>query len=172
MQSDAEPAEDGNLVELTGSEAFAEIVKSGRVDELTLTIYYANPAILYADPLTVNTLVHVLPYKEGNSKGYKIVIEGSRLEEHMDLLNQLINTHLIPIESESYVDAHVYYVFETEKDGELFDVVVWGMYRNEEGRYSNSCVFVNGIAVNGNHDLDVIIPFIPEDIAQSYFLKR
>jgi hypothetical protein len=137
---------------------FSEIIKDGNLNDLKLTIYYMDFNFLTYSPLSIDDVIN-------DSTVTKVVISGTRLEEHIDLLNQLIDTGLEPVEQEAYLDARLYYVFETETEG-MFDVAMWGVQRDEAGDY-DACIFVDGIAVNiDNIFYDVIIPFLPEDVAK------
>jgi hypothetical protein len=128
---------------------FSIIIESGNLDTLSLTIYYISPSILTRHPISVNDL---MDYSGVN----KIVINGSDLEEHIDLLNQLSNTALIPVKSKSYLDARLYYLFETKEEGAIFDVAI--------GVSDGKSMFVNGTKVKGNDIfIDVLIPFLTED---------
>jgi len=73
------------------------------------------------------------------------------------LFKRMGATTLIPVLKKSpYLDAHIYYVFETEENGKLFDVAMWGIYGG---------VYVNGVEVNDNAIFyDAIMPFLPDDI--------
>ena len=87
-----------------------------------------------------------------------IIIHGSSLEEHIDLLIQLCNTTLIPTDNESYINARIYCAFETKEEGNIFDVAMWG---------GHNSIFVNGLEVKWNAIYcDVILPFLPEEPAQ------
>ena len=127
---------------------FSEVIESGNVDDLSLTIYYLSfltfttPALLSIDELV------------GGWYDHRIVVDGNSLEEHIDLLEQIDDAALIPVAEESRIRAVLYYVFENNQTGETFSVALYG--RNES-------MFVNGIEVEANNIFyDVIIPFLPE----------
>jgi hypothetical protein len=139
---------------------FSELIEDGNLNDLKLTIYYVDFNFLTYYPLSIDDVIN-------DSTVKIIVISGTRLEEHIDLLKQLINTELIPVEHEAYLDARIYYVFETENEGKLFEVAMWGVQRDDDGKYIDPCIFVNEIAVNvDNTFYDVIISFLPEDVAK------
>ena len=78
------------------------------------------------------------------------------------MLNSIINANLIPLKVTdiSSLHARIYYVFETEKNGNIFDVAIWGGY----DEYS---IFVNGLEVKVDDVFyDVIMPFLPEAVAE------
>ena len=147
---------------------FSEIIEYGNLNDFSLTIYYMSPFKLTRFPLSVDDLVYGItavnePPREKNDKNglyeQKFVINGRRLEEYVDLLIQLSNTQLIPAEKESYLNARIYYVFETEKEGKIFDVAMWGG--------ENNSIFVNGLEVEGKDVFyDIIMPFLSEDAAE------
>ncbi len=63
---------------------------------------------------------------------------------------------MIPVKDKSDIDGRIYYKFESEKEGKILDVAMWGEETNS--------IFVNGFEVEGNDMFyDVIMPFLPED---------
>jgi len=147
---------------------FLELIEQERLNDVTLTIYYKNPFAFTRQPLSFDDLVYGItavnePSREKNDINglyeHKIVVDSNRLEEHIDLLNQMSSTTLIPVEKESYLNTRIYYVFETEKNGKVFDVAMWG----GDDEYS---IFVNGVEVKVNDIFyDVIMPFLPKEVA-------
>ena len=139
------------------SPTFSEIVESGNLSDLNLTIYYINPVTLTRRPMDVNDLINSAYVK-------KIMVSSSCLEEHIDLLIRLNDTPLVPVERESYLDTRLCYVFETKKGGRVFEVGTGGVQLDEKGNYVDLCTFVNGLAViDDNVFYDVIKPFLTED---------
>ena len=93
----------------------------------------------------------------------KFVIDGNSLEEHIELLKQVGNITLIPVKEESYINARIYYVFETNKGNKIFDVTMWG-YAEGMGQFDDEYININGFAFKENDIFyDLIIPFLPED---------
>lgn len=145
---------------------FSKLIDGGDFNDFTLTIYYMSPFTLTRAPLSVDDLVYGItavnetPREKDDKNGSyekKIVIDGSRLEENIDLLNQIKNVTLIPVEKKSYINARIYYLFETKKDGKIFDVVLWG-------GYDENSMFVNEVEVKENDIFyDVLRAFLPED---------
>lgn len=77
------------------------------------------------------------------------------MEKHIDLFKQITNTNLKPVKNKSRIDARFYYFFETEKQGKILDVAMWG---------NNASVFVNGLEVDENDVFfTVVTPFLSED---------
>lgn len=112
---------------------------------------HLSPYILTRQPLSEDDLVK-------GKFAYRVTINGERLEKHMDLLNQINNTVLIPSAHESRINARLYYVFETKKDGKLFSVSMWG---------DDYSMFVNGIEVQANDIFyDVAKLFLPADLVE------
>ena len=125
---------------------FSMLIESENLDDLTLTIYYMSFFILTRGYLSANDLIN---YTCDN----KIVVSGELLKEHIDLLKQLGSVNLEPVIKKSYLDARLYYIFETEEDGKILDVVI-----------CLGSTFVNGIKVKYNKVLyNVLIPFLTED---------
>ena len=134
-------------------ESFLMLVESGNLDGLTLTINYAS--------LTMDT-----PYPWGIEKLVKftfcnkIVIDGDNLEEHFDLLKKISNVDFAPVMMKPYLDARIYYIFETEEDGKILDVAMWG---HSEYVTEYAIIFVNGTAIKATDVFyEIIIPFLPE----------
>ncbi len=90
---------------------------------------------------------------------YKITVSGVKLREYIDLLDELANAALTPVEekgSEGF--ARVYYVFETKSNRKIFSVCMW----NGKGD-----IYVNGVEVEADNVFyNVIIPFLPADAAE------
>lgn len=127
---------------------FSKLVENGELDNLSLTIYYIDPLILTRAPLSVDDLINF-------SNVRKIVIDDIDVEKHIDLFKQITNTNLKPVKNKSRIDARFYYFFETEKQGKILDVAMWG---------NNASVFVNGLEVDENDVFfTVVTPFLSED---------
>lgn len=126
---------------------FSEMKEQGNLDDLSLTIYYMSPFIFTIRPLSVDDLI--------NMSDVHIIIDGSNLEEYINLLNQMSTVDLVPVEYKSRIDARLYYVFETKKNRKVFDVSMWG---------DDHSIFVNGLEVKENDIFyDVVMPFLPDD---------
>jgi len=127
---------------------FSKVIEKGKLDDLSLTIYYMNPFIQTRFPLSVDHLIN-------RSSVQTFVIYGNELEEQIDLINQIGNTTLKSIKKETYLDARIYYVFSTEEEGTILDVAMWR---------GDSNIVVNGIAVEEEKIFyDVVMPFLPEN---------
>lgn len=128
----------------------SKLIEKENINDMSLTIYYKHPRALMFYPISsVKDLMHRCDKK--------IVINGSDLEEHIDLFKQISDDVLKPVLMKSSdLDLRVYYVLESNKNGKLFDVAMWG--EDEDS------IFVNGVEVKGNHIFyDVILPFIPRN---------
>ena len=128
----------------------SELIEKENIKDMSLTIYYQHPYALMFYPISsVRDLMRRCDKK--------IVIHGSDLEEHIDLLKQISNDDLKPVMMKSSdLDLRVYYVLESKKNGKLFDVAMWGD--------DDDSIFVNGVEVKVNHIFyDVILPFIPKN---------
>ncbi len=138
---------------------FSKQIERGNLDNLRLIIYYMNPNILTGIPVSVEALIN----SEGDDRVQKFVIDGNSLEEHIGLLKQVGNITLIPVKEESYINARIYYVFETNKGKKIFDVTMWGWGMGEG---DEEYIYINGFAFKENDIFyDLIIPFLPEDEA-------
>ena len=118
-------------------------------EDLTLTIYYKSLTALTPFSLDADELVNW-------ADTHRIVISGSQLQHHIALLNQLSNTTVVPVGTETFLDARIYYLFETMQEGKIFEVAMWG---------DNHNLFVNGVEVEENDIFyDIIIPFLPKEV--------
>lgn len=129
----------------------SQIIETENVDELRLTIYYISPEVLTLVPLDVNNLLNMDDLQ-------KIIVNGDKLKEHIDLLQQMSHEILTPVKATPRVDARNYYVFETKQGAKILSVTMWGI---------DGSIFVNGVAVKeDNIFYQVIMPFAPEDLAK------
>lgn len=138
---------------------FTKEIENGNLANLGLTIFYLSPSTLTLYPLSVDDLIN-------SSNVHKVVINGSRLDENIELLKQINNDALVPVQQKSRINARIYYVFENNKERKIFDVAMWG---------ETDSIFVNGCEVKENDIFyDVIMPFLPEDAVKELetYLKR
>jgi hypothetical protein len=130
---------------------YNEVIESESFDELTLTIYYTDPNFYSRAPVSVEQFTAM-------SFVTKVVISGSELEQHIDLLKRLSTAELNFVER-SYINTRLYYVFESEKNGKILDVAVCA--------YGGG-MFINGLGANTNKVfVELVLPFLPEE-AQNY----
>ncbi len=145
----------------TALKNFSKEIERGNLDNLRLRIYYMNPNILTFMPVSVEDLITA----EEDDRVQKFVIDGNSLEEHIGLLKQVGNITLTQVKEESYINARIYYVFETNKGKKIFDVTMWG-YVEGMGVVDEKCIYINGFAFEENDIFyDLILPFLPEDEA-------
>ncbi|MFZ7131885.1 MAG: hypothetical protein ACOWWR_05965 [Eubacteriales bacterium] len=134
-------------------------IEQDNIRDISLTIYYIGPYSFTNYPYDADDIIM--------SHQYKTVIDGTRLKGHIDLLKQMGNADLIPVEPDDFIDIRIYYVFETKKGENIFDVSMWGDDRN---------MYVNRIEVEENDIFyDVLLLFLPDDAAEeleSYLSKR
>ena len=129
---------------------YSQITKTDIPKDLHLTIYYIDPTILTRYPLSVNDLV--------SWDGVRIIdVSYDQLANHSDSLKKLDASILRPSKVEDYLNARLYYVFETDH-GQLLDVAI---------SHIGGHVYVNGIEVENNPVFyDIIVPFMSEDDLQ------
>ena len=133
---------------------FAEIIEQGRVDELTLAIYYWSPYYLTPRSWGVDDVM---------DEQRQHVVAGDILKKHIDLLKQLDDAVLVPVEYEAFLNARMHYVFEHRRSRRTFTVSMWGWGCPDMERES---IFVNGVAVEEERIFyDVLMQFLPEDLA-------
>jgi len=145
---------------------FSNLSDISDINDLSLTIYYLNPFFITRYPISIDDLVYGItglnePIRERNDihgiYDHKIIVDSYRLKEHIELIKQMSDYFLIPVEYESYIDTRIYYVFKTEECNSVLDVSMWG---------NNNSMFINGIEIKENKFFyDIIMPFLPEDAA-------
>ena len=153
----------GDMITEENSFYLPGVIEPGNLNDLTLTIYYKDFVTLTQTPVMLEHLIggwcDFNRRYIGGWYDYKTVVAGRDLIEHRDLIKQLFATELKPTETESIMDARLYYVFEHKEYGEIFSVVAWGRGTG------TSNLFVNGVEVEYNDIyFEAVLPFLPEDI--------
>ena len=131
---------------------FAEVIDGENLDDISLTIYYMEVWTLTPIYVTVEML------REGWYAN-RIVVTGNDLKDHIYLFKQINKDTLIPMRGRPTFspDIRLYYILESNINGKLFDVAMWG------GRVG---MIFNGIEVEANPIFyDIILPFLPSDMA-------
>ena len=126
---------------------YSQMTESGIPEDICLTIYFVDPGLLTRYPWSVDDLV--------GADCVRIVnVSYNQIEKHSALLGKLDASILLPAKENRYLDARLYYVFETDR-GRLLEVAISDIGGN---------VFVNGIEVA--HDpvfYDILVPFLSEE---------
>lgn len=126
--------------------AYEKTIQEKIPEDLQLTIYYTSPHIFTNKPMSIEDLVK-------SSFTEKIVIGAEELSKHISLFQTLDASKLKPAQ-ESYMDARLYYVLETEGK-KILEVASSSLESN---------VFVNGVEVAADLVFYKIIrPFLTED---------
>ncbi len=120
---------------------------------VTLELYYLSPYVFTYAPLTVPDLM----------KNHDVYIsaDGASVEEHIDLLCQMLDTPAAPIDDpdEVHLNARVYYALRGRDGKTLFQVAMWGMEKN-------GSIFINGTPCAAEPIFyDVAMEFLPPDAA-------
>jgi len=156
--------EDGSDSEIGSEELFAEfekLIQRQSFDDVSLAIYYVNEDVLTLIGYTVEQLIRVAGSDEFTGR---IIVFGNATAEKMGSFDLISKKDLVPLDTSLYdVDARVYYIFRSAKDGKLLDVTIGGSPRNgvDTDVY---CDFVNGRAVKENRLLfQIIVPFLTDD---------
>ena len=127
---------------------YLDVISKDIPEDMQLTIYYIDPLTLTRRPLSTDDLV--------NSPDKKIVVKHEELSTQIALLSKLEPSILEPVKEETYLNARLYYVIETETHGKILEVAM-----SEIGGRN---VFVNGIEVEDNSVFyEVITPFLSEE---------
>ena len=126
---------------------YLDVISEDIPEDIQLIIYYKDPLTYTQYPLSTDDLV--------NFRDKKIVVEHEELSTQIALLSKLEPSILEPVKEETYLDARLYYVIETEAHGKILEVAVSDMGKN---------VFVNGIEVEHNPVFyEIIKPFLSEE---------
>lgn len=128
-------------------------IENENINDLSLTIYYEDPYVLHFFPIS-----NVGEFIEHRCEK-KIVVNGSDLEEHIDLFKEISIDDMKPVVIKSpYLELRVCYVLESRKNGKLLDVAMWGC---------DGSMIINGVEVKENRIFgDVILPFLSEEDAK------
>lgn len=127
---------------------YSIMIEIGIPEDLHLTIYYIDPTILTRRPLNQEDLV-TFPGVE------VIIVDSEEIAPHWEQLKELSPSTLQPVQEESYVNARLYYVFETRDSGKILEVVISEIHGS---------VFVNGMEVEDNPIFYKLInPFLSEN---------
>ena len=130
---------------------FVEQIEKGSIGDITLTIYQ-RPTVF--TPLAVNFSVKELI---NYSQTKKVVIDGTRLAEHLDLLKTIGNVDLKPVKTNSRINAQIHYVFEN-KGHKVFEVTLDGYDEENDIEF----LLVNGFKIKINDIFySIIEPFMP-----------
>ena len=125
-------------------------IEQDNIRDISLTIYYMDPNLFTLYPFDVDDLII--------NHEYKVVIDGTHLKGHIDLLKQMGNADLIPVEPDDYMNVRIYYLFENKKGENIFDVAMWGLANT---------MYVNGLQVKVNDIFyDVLMLFLPDDLVE------
>jgi len=134
---------------------FSSLIERENFFDISLTIYYfASPIELRPSQSVDQLMMHHF--------ASKVVLSGQIIQDKINSFRQINETDIVVVNTSDYVvQAMVYYVFESTKDGKLFDVVWCGWSSDGKGGWK-FCVFINGTAVKENRVfIDVIEPFLP-----------
>ena len=146
---ETQPSQEESLTQSTTSTVWFNDLSG-----LNLTIYYLSPYVLTRCPLNESELIRCVNAMRIHEpeQAQKIVIHGQQLNEHTDLLSQLNNLNLIPIEERLRLNARTHYVFENKDGTNVLRVTMWGQ---------NACILVNDKAVKREIiPYKVLIPFL------------
>lgn len=126
---------------------FTNNVAAGISEDLRLTVYFVNPTLLTRYPWSVEDLI--------NAEKVKIIeIPSDKLKNEFLLVDKLATSALQPAQQKGYLNARLYYVFETPR-GKLLEIAI-----SDIGGH----VFVNGIEVE--HDpvfYEILVPYISKE---------
>jgi len=136
---------------------FSRLVQEGDFADIRLIIYYMDPTIHIRVPSSVDSLKH-------RRYSSRVVVEGEEFLPHIDLIQSINSSILIPVEKRGSSDIRIYFVFETSRGRKIFDVAMWTNWG-----YGWSDVLVNGHPFRGSSVFnDIILAFLPEDEVRGF----
>ena len=124
-----------------------------KLEDLRITVYFANPWACYRAPLRVEDLINWVDNQEYGIMMYRF--EGQDCLGSVQVIQDQLRPDVIePIElTRRYVDARVYYVLENQKGEKILELLIGG---GDPG-----CMFLNDMPVDYNAVFyDVICPCI------------
>jgi hypothetical protein len=134
---------------------YKKILTEGIPDDLKLTIYYLNPALLTRAP------IRTLEQLRGCSQTKCIEVYATQLEAHENLLKNLDDSDLQPLELNNDSEPilgylRLVYIMELENSEMLLEVMASDLVYGES-------ILVNGFEVENNPIFyDLICPFLSE----------
>lgn len=138
------------------SDTFSQVYQCLQEGTLRLKIYYLDLGILTRIPLTVDMLIDA-------SFAEVITVESDDLQKCSELLNQLQEAALVPIENVSKQNVRLCYVFETPDNGAMLTIGF-----TSQG-FTDYTVLVNGLEVEYDDIFyNLIRPFITEDMRDTF----
>ena len=130
----------------------SDYIERGKLCDLNLKIYYMHPNILTLFPVPLELYLNDIYFS------FDILVDGSELEDHTDLLKRIIKASYIVAESDLREQVRLYYVFETKKGRKVFDV----LFSSTDGK-----IIVNGVAVEQNYAFyELMTHFLPAELAE------
>ena len=137
-------------------DVFIEFLENGNIEELRLRVY--SSFMFYEGRRPVRNPRSLRRARGAGS--HKTIVEGDILIQYLDLLKEVKNITLMPVDDDYEIDAQIYYVFETKRDGILLEVGMWA-YSNSlqsENVNNNGVIYmttvpyliINGIVVENN----------------------
>ena len=160
-----------------------QIVNSGDLDDLTLTIYYTSPKS-EQEPMSIDGLIEYIDMygDEPDDSIYRVDVKGDELKDRIDLLKTICVTPLEIEYPHESMDVRIYYELRLN-DEALLKVALWSSeikYPYERDvDYSN--IVVNDVEVDSDYEYnskglyDLIMPFLREEDAnelESYIKGR
>ena len=129
---------------------FSNHIEYENFDNLTLIIYYSDILSTFHFPQNVDDFISYGIYE------YRIIIEGSKLNEHRNVLQQINEINLVPIAQIIPMRVMLYYEF-TFNGRKIFGVA-------PQHCDDNSRMLINGVAFEWNSAFfEIIKPFLPEN---------
>lgn len=128
-----------------------DVLRKENIEDLCLTIYCRKQGMLYSYNWSMDDLL--------TNYDYKLVMEGKELEQHFDTFRQFNKeTIKYSFKKAKYIDAEIYCILESEKNGKIFDFLSYGITYDID-----FTVFFNDINVKDN---DVFITFVKSFISE------
>lgn len=121
---------------------YLKAMENGVPSDMSLTLYNITPHIAYNMPVRKADII----------KTRKTVLDSTELLSRIDYLKKIDNSILQEPEITFYEDLRIYYYIETEADGIVLEVGMYG---------TDGTIFVNGVEVEYNPVFfDLVSPYL------------
>lgn len=115
-------------------------------DDITVSIHWINPRITLRAPLSREAIV-----TRGDNE---IQLKGNELEGKLDWFNKIKSKDIVVIDEEMWVNARFYVVINSNEDGNLLDLVMFGGW---------DYFIINDVVIERNDAIvDALIPLLDE----------
>ena len=148
---------------------FNKLITNSDIEGMSLTVYYAGLFAIFEWPVDIDGVVRMSGAEEYVKYGLGgiVIIEDLELMNYIGLLRLLSSEDAVSLGQDYRIDARIYYVFKDKYRRTIFEVALWGNFRDSDGNYMRA-IFVNGVYTE-EKDMyyDIVIPFLPDNYADA-----